>query len=303
MQIADFHCDLLSYLARGKGHTAYDLVARAAIPQLQQGGVALQTMAIFTETKKGSATSGMRQAEEFFKLKCEGIKTVLAVENGSSFCAEDEPLEVGLKRVEEWWRRAGKMGYISLTWNGENRFGGGCGAKVGLKADGKELLSWMDGKKIAIDLSHTSDRLAEEILQEIEGCDIRVVASHSNFRAVADQVRNLPDAIAKEIGARGGVIGLNFVRIFLGVDGPQDFLKQAEHAEKLGLLDHWCFGADFFEDHEVPPELSYMIPFFHPKFEDASCYPRLIELLSKYLSREIVGKIAYHNLAQFLGMS
>ena len=305
MQIADFHCDLLSYLAKGGGRTAYDSASRAAIHQLQKGGVVLQTLAIYTETKQGSAESGMRQAEVFFQLEKQypefkTIKTVLAVENASSFCEEDEPLEKGIERVTKWWQKVGKIGYISLTWNGENRFGGGNGTKVGLKADGRELLRWMEGKGIAIDLSHASDRLAEEILETVE---MRVVASHSNFRAVSDVVRNLPDAIAKEIGARGGIIGLNFVRVFLGKDGPEAFLKQAEHAERLGLLHNWCLGADFFEDHLVPPELAYMVPFFHQGFEDASCYPRLIEFFSKYLPPKTVKNIAYQNLAHFLGIT
>jgi microsomal dipeptidase-like Zn-dependent dipeptidase len=301
MQIADFHCDLLSYLAGGENRTPYDGAARASIPQLQQGGVKLQTMAIFTKTEEGSEVSGAKQASLYFDLEkypeFASINTVMAIENGSSFCGEDEALEVGLKRLEEWWKKGKKIAYISLTWNGENRFGGGNGSEVGLKEDGKQVLKWMAGKNIAIDLSHTCDRLAEGILEETK-CP--VVASHSNFRSVAKQMRNLPDTLAKEIGKRGGLIGLNFVRIFLGKDGKEAFLQQIEYADKLGLLDHLCFGADFFADHSVPPELDYMVPFFNQGYEDATCYPRLIQFLSNYLPPQTLANLAYHNLAKFL---
>jgi membrane dipeptidase len=302
MQVADFHCDLLSYLAEDESHTARDPISRASIPMLQAGGVGLQTLAIFTKTGKGSAEKGSKQADLFFQLPQKypvfgsPIKTVLSIENASSFCDEDEPLEKGIERLDCWVKKAGKIAYISLTWNGENRFGGGNATTGGLKPDGLELLRWLAGKKIAIDLSHTSDRLAEDILKE----NITPVASHSNFRAIADHPRNLPDEIAQEISARGGVIGLNFVRVFLGSRGPEDFIRQLEHAEKLGLLDSLCFGADFFADQVLSPELQYLIPMFNPGFDDASCYPRVIELFLKHLPHVIVEKIAHGNLTRFL---
>lgn len=302
MRVADFHCDLLSYLAEDVSHTAHDPISRASIPLLQAGGVGLQTLAIFTKTEKGSVEKGSKQAEFFFQLSQKypvfdkEIKTVLSIENASGFCDENEPLEKGIERLDGWLKKAGKIAYISLTWNGENRFGGGNATQVGLKPDGLKLLRWMAEKKIPIDLSHTSDRLAEDILEE----SITPVASHSNFRAIANHPRNLPDEIAREIGARGGVIGLNFVRVFLGSRGSEDFIRQLEHAEKLGLLDSLCFGADFFADQVLPPELQYLNPMFNPGFEDASCYPRVIELFLKHLPHGIVEKIAHENLTRFL---
>lgn len=305
MQVADFHCDLLSYLAEGDDRTAYDAASHASIPQMQAGQVALQTLAVYTKTTPDSVRQGTKQAEIFFQIEkkypeFKTIKPVMAIENASSFCEEQEPLDKGFERLQSWLKRAGKIAYISLTWNGENRFGGGNATQVGLKPDGKELLRLMEGKNIAIDLSHTSDRLAEELLEFTEGLEIPVIASHSNFRTVSFHPRNLPDIIAKEIGARKGLIGLNFVRVFLGNQGPEAFLKQAEHADKLGLLNHLCFGADFFPDHDMPPELSYMKPFFLEGFENSSCYPRVIDLFLKYLPRDILARIACHNLAKFL---
>jgi len=307
MKVADFHCDLLSYLADDVNRTAYDPASRASIPLLQKGGVGLQTLAIYTKTLQGAVESGEKQAEIFFELPKKysifgtEIKTVAAIENASSFCDETEPLERGLERLEGWFEKAKKIAYISLTWNEENRFGGGNATSIGLKPDGLKLLRWMSGKKIAVDLSHTSDQLAEDILKAIENLEITPIASHSNFRKVSQHPRNLPDHVAKEIGARGGLIGLNFVRVFLGGRSPEDFIRQVEHADKLGLLDHLCFGADFFADHAVLPELHYLIPWFFDGFDQAGCYPQVIGLLEKQLPHAIVEKIAYQNLTQFLG--
>lgn len=295
MQVADFHCDLLSYLE--KGGSIHDPESRASLPLLEAGGVELQTMAIFSETTDDSVRCGTKQFEIYLDVvRKQKIKTILAVENGSNFCGEKEPLETGLKRIEAWSSKA-PIAYISLTWNGENRFGGGNTSQIGIKPDGRELLRWMSGKKIAVDLSHTSDRLAHDILAAIDHdkLDIIPVASHSNFRAVVDLPRNLTDEIALEIGRRGGLIGLNFVRSFL-----KDFTAQVEHAERLGLLDHFCFGADFFEEHDVPPELSYLKPFFFEGFDTSACYPRVIEQLLLRFPKNVVEKIAYKNLTYFI---
>jgi len=306
MQIANFHSDLLSYLTGGSERTPYDLFARGAIPQLLSGGVAWETLAIYVKTALGSVEKGQAQFDLFCHLPHrylefqKKIQTFLSIENASAFCSEQEPLQAGLNRLERWSKKG--IAYISLTWNDENRFGGGNASQAGLKADGCEILRWMSGKKIAIDLSHTSDALAYGVLNLIdrERLDIVPVASHSNFRAVADLPRNLPDEVAQEIVSRGGLIGLVFVRRFLGQYGSQDFLRQLHHAEKIGVLDRMCLGADFFDDRDYSKELAHLLPMFISGFEDASCFPKFLELIKPSFSQEVIEKIAYRNLQHFL---
>ena len=71
-------------------------------------------------------------------------------------------------RLDTLIREIGPILYISLTHHGENRFGGGNKADAGLKDDGEALLDYIDGKHIAIDLSHTSDALAHGIVNHID---------------------------------------------------------------------------------------------------------------------------------------
>lgn len=63
--IADLHCDLLWYLSLDSKRTPNDLNVRCAIPQLKEGKVALQTLAIFSETEINSVHNGQKQAEIF----------------------------------------------------------------------------------------------------------------------------------------------------------------------------------------------------------------------------------------------
>lgn len=308
MKVANFHSDLLSYLSSDPSRSAYDPESRSSIPLLRQGGVVLETLAIFEKTKKGSRQSGEKQFEIFKTLpekypsdfgKDIGIR--LAIENASTFCDEEESLDKGLERVESWWKEAGQIAYISLTWNDENRFGGGNQAKIGLKKDGEKVLRWMSGKQIAIDLSHTSDALAYDVLNFIDKNKLKTtpIASHSNFREVANVARNLPDAIAKEIVRREGLIGLNFVRRFLGSNGPEDLIRQVEHARNIDVISHLCFGADFFDDRDYPKELDHLRPLFHTDYETSNCYPKAIVLLRQEFSERQIAKIAYENLNRF----
>ena len=314
--IFDLHCDLLSYIASHPYRSAYDNECRASIPQLLDGNVKLQTMAVFTTTGASSLKKGLQQVKAYKSLstKYEGyflpfcqngkpkIQTLLAIENASSFCLEDEPLENGIKRLESIAKEVEKPLYVSLTWNTENRFGGGSSTKVGLKEDGIKLMRRMQGLVYAIDLSHTSDKLAHDILTFIdkEKLNYKILASHSNFRAIQNVERNLPDEIADEIARRGGVIGLNLVRRFIG-STSQDLLKHVEYALKRGYESHLVLGADFFFEKSIPRAfVTHHDPYFFGEFDNASCYPKLEALLCTCFSKQIVEKIASGNLRKFL---
>ncbi len=304
--VIDLHCDLLSYLAGHPSATPLDPQARCSIPQMQAGRVRLQTLAIGYETKPGSAALGLRQAECFAaivrdyadsvqKLKSSNflhedkISLVTAIENASAFCEEGENLVSSLERFEEIVQLSGNPLYISLTWNHENRFGGGALTSVGLKPDGKTLLEFLDGRHIAVDLSHTSDQLAHDILDYIRAKNlaISILASHSNARAVTHLPRNLPNELIQEVFICGGIIGLNFVRKFVGSDSSY-FVKHIETFFELGGIDSLCLGADYFVGDD----------WFFPEFQDSSCYPRLFEILG--LSHETLLKLANVNAKKFL---
>lgn len=258
----DLHCDLLSYLRFDPKRTPWDAKSRCSISQLKEGGVALQVMAVYTETGPWSSHIGAEQIAIFQKLleqypesfalykgvlDSEKIELLCAIENGSGLCEENEPLEQGLKRFEKLVRDVGCF-YISLTWNEENRFGGGAETSVGLKEEGKRFLEVMSLHGVALDLSHTSDQLAYEALSFIDqkSLKIPILASHSNFRALCDQPRNLPDELAREIIRRGGIIGLVSYRKFLSPATLEGFADQVEYGLKLGGEKSLALGNDFF---------------------------------------------------------
>jgi membrane dipeptidase len=318
--VVDLHCDLLAYLAEKEERHADNEEARCSLSQLQKGRVLLQTLAVYSVTGKGSVASAEKQMTIFRTLptlhpngfqhlkklelpKPNGkVHIVAAIENASGLCNESEKLEHAFSRFDQYRETAGPILYISLTWNKENRFGGGNHSKKGLKRDGELLLDYLDGKKIAIDLSHTSDALAHDILNYIDAKKLKItpIASHSNFRSIAKQPRNLPNELAKEIFRREGVVGLNFVKAFIGKQFPEDFTRQIDYARSLGGLDYYCFGADFFFDQDSSLALHPFMPFFYPPFGNSACYPEMIDYLNKVFSKQELEKISRTNFGNFL---
>ena len=319
--IIDLHNDLLSYLSHKTGRSPEDEASRSSHPQMVQGGVKLQTLAIFSITGSNSVASGQSQVREFIKLlrhyptlfaKCSfpfkpspQVQVVPAIENASSFASESEPLIDAFLRLDEYVKQIGSPLYISMTWDDENRFGGGNRSSVGLKEDGKRLLEWMNGKRIAIDMSHTSDKLAHGIFDFMEqkGMDIPVIASHSNFRAVSNYPRNLPDDIAKEIIRRKGLIGLNFFAPFIHQNDVSVIVRHVEYGLELGAADALSFGADFFTDADFSNirEKYQRETAFYPELGDSSVYPFALKLFEDKLGMRSgqQEKIAYKNAATF----
>lgn len=329
--IADIHCDLLEYLEGNAGATPFDAEVRCSIPQLKNGGVVFQGLAIYCSTDDRSVKRGMGQAAIFQRLEVQypndfrrirkfsdiaagksqkKIGIVAAIENASGFSLEDERLQNSLQRLDQMIAAAGPILYISLTHFGENRFAGGNATQgVGLKPDGKTLLKHLSGKKIAIDLSHTSDAAAYGILDFVEkqNLDIPVIASHSNFRKIEPHDRNLPDDLAKEIIRRKGLIGLNFMRDFIGTRGKKCFLEQIEYGLKLGAQHALCLGTDFFHTASAIQQL-HMPPdhlFFYEGFDSSACYPQWLDYIRHNMRLDetsianITGKNALKYLRRF----
>ncbi|WP_192822630.1 dipeptidase [Rufibacter sp. LB8] len=315
--IIDLHCDLTGYLAWIANSTPLDVDRiGCAIPHLQAGNVRLQTMAFFTPTEPGSAAFTLKQANLFKSvlpqagfvpisklepetgfLQQDQLYMVAAIENASGLCEEDEPLAKAFERLDEISKLAGPLLYISFTHADENRFSGGNFTPgIGLKPDGEELLRSLSGKHIALDLSHTSDAAAFDMLTLIdrENLNIPVIASHSNFREIYDDPRNLPNELVQEIVRREGLIGINFLKKFVHPNQPEVLLEHIlyglEHAPHA-----LAFGADFFQESGVVGD-----SYFHAEHRNAAKYQEILRSLERQVSVEDLQQLSHGNAVRFL---
>ena len=324
LPIIDMHCDLLVYLTDVPG-SAPDKVEDigCTLPALAEGNLKLQVMAIYSAAEPGSTHYAALQRDMFKQLAEEeannlaavtdveslqkamqnesSIGMVAAIENAAGFCEEAEPLEDGFKKLEKIITDCGRILYISLTHHTGNRFGGGNMTQSGITRDGKMLLDYLHGRRIAIDLSHTSDALAFDILTHIdtERLDIPVLASHSNFRPVWHHNRNLPDELTQEIIHRKGLIGINFLRAFLHTEEPEALLHHIQYGLSKGAQDAICFGADYFYTADST-DLS-RIPYYYKEHEQAgTSYNYILNRLKDEVPQEQLDKLAFLNVQRFI---
>ncbi|MFD2034236.1 dipeptidase [Belliella marina] len=319
--IVDTHCDLLSYLASVPGARADKTEDIAcAIPFLKAGNVKMQVLAIFTDVVPSSMDFADKQVAHFeaiqnaFSTDLERADTdflgniedqnktgiLAAIESASGLANETVPIQTAFERLDKIISKTGRLAYISMTHHKENRFGGGNYTEgIGLKDDGKRLLDYMSGKKIAIDLSHTSDLLAEGILNHIDNnsLNVPVIASHSNFRSIWNHKRNLTDEFVKEIILRKGIVGVNFLRAFVDTEDPNGIYEHILYGFEKGAENQICFGADFFYTVGFPD--IGRIPFYFPNVENASKYPEVLATLSEKLGHDQLEKLAFKNAQEF----
>ena len=159
--------------------------------------------------------------------------------------------------------------WMLLAYNRPNRVGGGCQSDdEGLSDFGRRMLQEMADVGMVACCSHTGYRTAREA---IDASPTPVIFSHSNPLALKDHPRNIPDSLIRACAARGGVIGINGIGVFLGDEGsvPQAAARHAAYVANLVGVQHVGFGMDFvFDTQELdeyiaahpeifPPELGY----------------------------------------------
>jgi microsomal dipeptidase-like Zn-dependent dipeptidase len=320
--VIDLHCDLLSYLAdAADAHPDNVDDTGCALPRLKQGNVVLQVLAIYSGPFASDAGSVARQIDWFRRLSSDAnrgfcrvrdssqldletpdssVACIAAIEGATALCSDTDDVTVAFTALDALEETTGGVLYIGFTHHGSNRFGGGNVAGGRLTADGKALLEYLDGRGIAVDLSHASDAFAHDILDHVDRrhLELPVMASHSNFRVVRDHPRNLPDDLAVEIINRGGLIGINFLREVVDPTDPAVLEAHIRHGMRLGGDNALCFGADFFFTAGHPDRSRE--PFFFAEHEHAGRYPEILHGLESAFGRAAVERIAWRNALAFI---
>jgi membrane dipeptidase len=138
----------------------------------------------------------------------------------------------GPAELAQWHDRGLRI--VGLAWH-RTRFAGGTGEPGPLTPEGRAMVDAMERLGMIHDLSH----LAEESLWEL--LDLggrRVMASHSNCRAIVPGDRQLADKAIRAIAARGGVVGINFFSPFLSAAAQRT--GRAKLSDVVAHFRHVC---------------------------------------------------------------
>lgn len=190
---------------------------------------------------------------------------------------------------------------ITLTWNAENELGFGCqsGCDNGLKPLGKRMLRDMAANNIVADVSHLNRKGFYDAIDS----EATVIASHSNSTSVLLKTRAdsedkffacrrcLDDEQIRLLAQRGGLIGINFCKSFLGDEGDDGFeaaYRHISHMLELGAENSLAIGSDY-DGCEINAELCGVDKI--PRFEAF--------LRSKGFDASLTDKIFYENANNF----
>lgn len=169
------------------------------------------------------------------------IAVLIGIEGGHA-------IEDSLGALSAFYRQGAR--YMTLTHTNTNHWADSAGSFFtfgfdpkkyavhdGLTEFGREVVLEMNRLGMLVDISHVSDKTLSDVLQVSKA---PVFASHSSCRALADMPRNLTDGEIKAIGAKGGVVMINFSSTFVDQKVVDDFKarktalagKAAELAER-----------------------------------------------------------------------
>ena len=145
-----------------------------------------------------------------------------------------------------------------LTYNSQNLIGSGSTERVdgGVSDFGAEIIKAMNEVGMLIDVSHCGDSTT---LDAIELSPKPIAITHSNCRALNNHPRLKTDEAIVKLAAKGGVMGVTGVRMFVRDQEPttvEHMVDHIDHVVKLVGIDHVGFGSDSdlngYED--MPPD-------------------------------------------------
>ncbi len=166
------------------------------------------------------------------------IAVLIGIEGGHA-------IEDSLGALSAFYRLGAR--YMTLTHTNTNHWADSAGSFFtfgfdpkgyavhdGLTDFGRQVVLEMNRLGMLVDVSHVSDKTLADVLEVSKA---PVFASHSSCRALADMPRNLTDGEIKAIGAKGGVVMINFSSTFVDQRVVDDYkARKAALAGKAAEL-------------------------------------------------------------------
>jgi membrane dipeptidase len=274
MNFIDFHCDTIEKLLNNSTSSCLSKNNLSVdIEKMKKGNSLAQFFALYVnknETTKPLDTC-LKMVDKFY-LELDKNKDSLAlatnhrdiVQNNlegkmSAFLTIEggEAISGSLYNLRNFYRLGVRL--ITLTWNFPNEIGyPNCKDEYiyrGLTSFGQEVVYEMNNLSMLIDVSHLSDKGFYDVARL---CKKPFIASHSNSRAITNHPRNLTDEMIKILSQKGGVMGINFEKSFLGENVPakvSDMINHIKHIRNIGGIDVIAIGSDF-DGISMPSEIS-----------------------------------------------
>lgn len=161
--------------------------------------------------------------------------------------------------------------YLTLTHKCDNHWAGSASSpEKGLTAFGRIVIREMNRLGMMIDLTHSSDATARDVLRETRA---PVVFSHSAARALCNSSQNIPDDVLRGLADNGGIVMVSFFSMDVSCrqhSNIRDVVAHVNYIRAIAGVQHIGIGAGF-DGLDSPPD----------GLENVSMYPNLFaELLT-----------------------
>lgn len=252
LRIFDLHCDTFSKM--------YDESLNFDDSQLAVGSKsfygfehAVQMFAVWLSDEENDIksryrevlSSGLNQLKRFsdsFKLfetkddllsneSNQPVIAMLSLENGGFIDSSEEVERLYFDGIRT----------VSLTWNYDNRLGGGAKGEKGLTSLGREVIGKMNDLGMILDVSHLNRK---SFFEAAEIAD-RIVATHSGCSKFVANPRNLTDDQIRVLAEKKGLLGLCYYPEFIGTDVFFSLFNAIQHLTDMGFSDIISVGSDF----------------------------------------------------------
>lgn len=264
MKLFDLHCDTALAIYR-KNAKLCDNDCHVSLKKARCFESYVQNFAFFASPRLDNDTAYENYLLAYDKLLCEvnenadtvtvaktsaelkkGIsenKTVILPAIEDARILGDDITRLDVLREKGTW-------YLTLLWGGDTVIGGSHNTQNGLTDFGKRVVCGCFERQIVPDISHASERSAEDIITLAYDYKKPVIASHSNSYSVYSHSRNLRDKHLNAIKELGGIVGISLCNSHLADKRDEDtdindVIRHIEYYMANGAADFLCMGADW----------------------------------------------------------
>jgi membrane dipeptidase len=175
--------------------------------------------------------------------------------------------------------------WMLLAYNKNNRVGGGCqDIDTGLTQFGRQVVAEMERVGMLVCCSHTGYKTSRDVF---EIATKPVIFSHSNASALHAHPRNIPDDLIRACAATGGVVGINGIGQFLGLEAntSEAFARHVDHVVQQVGPEHVAIGLDYVFDMQ---ELNEFILKMRSTFPEELGYEQPPRLIAPEKLKEVI---------------
>lgn len=160
--------------------------------------------------------------------------------------------------------------YLTLTHKCDISWAGSSASLTdkGLTSFGRSVVKEMNRLGMIIDLSHSNDQTAKDVLKETRA---PVIYSHSAARSICNLSRNVDDELLRLIAENGGIVMISFYSLHIScrqISTINDVVAHINYIRAVAGIQHIGIGAGYDGIDRPPIGL-----------EDVSKYPDLFKKL------------------------